>query len=72
MSAGSLNESVVVDAALPWLVVLRYAVLHGLEIAVGEPAAERSDLNERDMALARNRAGHQRLRNAPFSYGGHV
>lgn len=66
------TESVVEEAALAWLEALGYAVLHGPDIAVGEPAAERSDPNERDMVLARNRAGHRRLKNAQFSYGGHV
>jgi type I restriction enzyme R subunit len=44
-------ESVVEDAALAWLEGLGYAVLHGPEIAVGEPAAERSDPNYRDVVL---------------------
>ncbi len=40
----SFTESVVEDAALAWLELLGYAVLHGPYIAAGEPAAERSDL----------------------------
>ncbi len=45
------TESVVEDAALAWLESLGYAVLHGPDIAVGEPAAERSDPNYREMGL---------------------
>lgn len=45
------TESVVEDAALAWLEALGYAVLHGPEIAVGEPGAERSDPNYRDVLL---------------------
>src|SRR5439155_13661250 len=48
-----LTESVVEDAALTWLAALGYAVLHGPEIAAGEPAAERSDPNYRDVVLGR-------------------
>ncbi|HEV8328022.1 MAG TPA: type I restriction endonuclease subunit R [Nitrospiraceae bacterium] len=47
----SFSESVVEDAALAWLEGLGYAVLHGPEIAAGEPAAERSDPNYRDVML---------------------
>ncbi|BFU94181.1 MAG: hypothetical protein NTNFB02_09030 [Nitrospira sp.] len=43
MSPLPFSESVVEDAALAWLEALGYDVLHGLEIAVGEPAAERTD-----------------------------
>src|SRR3989442_5901741 len=53
-----LTESVVEDAALVWLAALGYAVLHGPEIAAGEPAAERSDPTYRDVVL------EQRLRQA--------
>ena len=38
-----LNESHVEAAALAWLEELGFAVLHGPDIAPGEPAAERSD-----------------------------
>ncbi len=38
----SFTESVVEDAALAWLGELGYAVLHGPEIAAGEPPAERN------------------------------
>ncbi|MEO8340095.1 MAG: type I restriction endonuclease, partial [Nitrospirota bacterium] len=50
MTAAS-TESVVEDAALAWLAGLGYTVLHGPEIAVGEPSAERSDPNYRDVLL---------------------
>lgn len=46
-------ESVVEDAALAWLEALGYTVLHGPDIAVGEPRAERSDPNYRDILLER-------------------
>ena len=45
------NKSVVEDASLAWLEALGYAVLHGPDIAVGEPGAERSDPNYRDVVL---------------------
>jgi type I restriction enzyme R subunit len=45
------TESIVEDAALGWLEALGYAVLHGPAIAAGEPAAERSDPNYRDVVL---------------------
>ncbi len=47
------TESVVEDAALAWLEALGYEVLHGPEIAAGEPGAERSDPNYRDVLLER-------------------
>ncbi|MEK7717187.1 MAG: type I restriction endonuclease subunit R, partial [Pseudomonadota bacterium] len=47
----AFTESIVEDAALAWLEELGYAVVHGPEIAVGEPAAERSDPNYRDVVL---------------------
>ncbi len=47
----SFTESVVEDAALAWLESLGYAVLSGPAIAVGEPGAERSDPNYRDVIL---------------------
>jgi len=46
-------ESHVEDAALAWLGALGYAVLHGPDIAVGEPAAERIDPSYRDALLDR-------------------
>ncbi|MDF0666330.1 MAG: HsdR family type I site-specific deoxyribonuclease [Nitrospira sp.] len=47
----AFTESVVEDAALSWFEVLGYRVLHGPDIAAGEPAAERSDPNYRDVVL---------------------
>ena len=52
MSA-NFSESVVEDATLGWLNVLGYSVLHGPDIAAGEPGAERSDPNYRDVLLER-------------------
>jgi len=49
--AGSFAESVVEDAALAWLEALGYAVLHGPDMAVGMPGAERGDPNYRDVVL---------------------
>jgi len=46
-------ESVVEDAALAWLDDLGYAILHGPEIAVGMPGAERTDPGYRDVVLER-------------------
>ncbi|MDO8771054.1 MAG: type I restriction endonuclease subunit R [Burkholderiaceae bacterium] len=51
MSGCRITESVVEEAALAWLEGLGYAVLHGPDIAIGEPAAERSDPNYRDVVL---------------------
>lgn len=47
----SFTESIVEDAALAWLGGLGYTVLHGPDIAAGEPDAERSDPNYRDVVL---------------------
>src|SRR5580658_776971 len=47
------TESVVEDATLAWLEAMGYAVLHGPDIAAGEPGAERSDPNYRDVLLER-------------------
>ncbi len=49
----SFTESVVESAALAWLEALGYSVFHGPDIAVGEPGAERSDPNYRDVILER-------------------
>ncbi len=49
----AFTESVVEDAALAWLEALGYAVMHGPDIAAGEPGAERSDPNYRDVLLER-------------------
>ncbi|MBI4332807.1 MAG: hypothetical protein HY673_16180 [Chloroflexi bacterium] len=37
------SESVVEQAALAWLESLGWRVMHGLEIAPGEPGAERTE-----------------------------
>jgi type I restriction enzyme R subunit len=47
------GESVVERAALAWLESLGYLVLHGPEIAAGEPAAERDDSGYHDVILER-------------------
>ncbi len=54
----AFSESTVEDAALAWLEALGYAVLHGRDIAFGEPAVERYDPNYRDVVL------EQRIRQA--------
>ncbi len=46
MSMNSFTESVVEQAALAWLEALGYTILHGPEIAPGEPAAEREDYEQ--------------------------
>jgi type I restriction enzyme R subunit len=45
------TESVVEEAALAWLESLGCAILHGPEIAVGMPGAERRDPSYRDVIL---------------------
>lgn len=45
------SESVVEDAALAWLEELGYQVLHGPDIAAGQPNAERNDQNYREVIL---------------------
>jgi type I site-specific restriction-modification system R (restriction) subunit len=47
----TFTESVVEDAALAWLEGLGYTVLYGPAIAMGEPAAERTDPDYRDVVL---------------------
>ncbi|MGC9293521.1 MAG: type I restriction endonuclease subunit R [Acidobacteriaceae bacterium] len=47
------TESDVEEATLEWLEGLGYTVLHGPEIAAGEPAAERDDSGYRDVVLER-------------------
>ncbi len=47
----AFTEFVVEDAALAWLEGLGYTVLHGPDIAAGEPGAERSDPSYRDVLL---------------------
>ena len=49
----AFTESVVEDAALGWLESLGYTVLHGPEIAFGEPSSERRDPGYRDVVLER-------------------
>ncbi len=51
--SGRFTESIVEDATLAWLDALGYAVLNGPAIATGEPHAERSDPNYRDVLLER-------------------
>ncbi|OGX13795.1 MAG: DEAD/DEAH box helicase [Omnitrophica bacterium RIFOXYB12_FULL_50_7] len=47
----TFTESIVEDAALAWFEGLGYSVLHGPDLAFGEPAAERKDPNYRDVYL---------------------
>ena len=47
----NFTESVVEDATLALLEALGYEVLHGPNIAVGEPGAERNDPNCREVVL---------------------
>ena len=42
MTGSKFTESVVEDAALEWFEAVGYQILHGPEIAPGEPASERS------------------------------
>ncbi|MHB8400211.1 MAG: type I restriction endonuclease subunit R, partial [Candidatus Limnocylindrales bacterium] len=51
MTGSSFTESIVEEAALTWLGALGWSVLHGPEIAVGTPKAERSDPGYRDVIL---------------------
>jgi type I restriction enzyme R subunit len=44
-------ESIVEDAALAWLASSGFAVVHGPDIAIGQPGAERSDPTYRDVVL---------------------
>lgn len=53
MLSPSFTESIVEDVTLIWLQDLGYAVLHGRDVAAGEPCAERSDPNFRDVILER-------------------
>lgn len=53
MAPPSFTESIVEDAALAWLGSLGYKVLHGPDIADGEPAAWRSDSNYCGVGLDR-------------------
>jgi len=47
----TITESVVEDAALAWMEALGYTIIHGPNIAAGEPDAERTDPNYRDVIL---------------------
>jgi len=42
----SVTESTVEDAALHWFEGMGYSILHGPDIAPGEPSAERADFSE--------------------------
>jgi type I restriction enzyme R subunit len=42
----TLNESIVEDATLTWFEELDYAIGHGLNMAPGEPAAERDSFGD--------------------------
>jgi type I restriction enzyme R subunit len=53
VSGASFAESTVEEAALAWLASSGYGVAHGPNIAVGQPAAERSDPTYRDVVLER-------------------
>jgi type I restriction enzyme R subunit len=53
MMITSIVESVVEEASLGWLQDLGFGVLSGPAMAVGEPDAERSDPNYRDVVLVR-------------------
>lgn len=48
----AFTETVVEDAALAWLEELGYAVLHGPDIATGEPSVGHSDLNFRGQVIS--------------------
>ena len=49
----NFTQSVVEEAALAWLEAIGYAALCGPDIAAGEPGAERSDPNYREVMLER-------------------
>jgi type I restriction enzyme R subunit len=51
VSPAGFTESVVEDASLAWLEALGYAVLHGPDIAAGEPFVGRTDPNCRDVLV---------------------
>jgi type I restriction enzyme R subunit len=62
MERAKFTESVVEEAALEWLEAKGWTVLHGPEIAVGMPSAERDDPDFRDVVLERRlRQSLQRL-----------
>jgi len=47
----SFTEPAVENAVLAWLESLSYTVLHGPDIAAGEPGAERIDPKHQDVVL---------------------
>jgi type I restriction enzyme R subunit len=51
MASRSFTESVVEEATLAWLEALGFGVLHGPDMAAGEPGGERTDPNCRDTLL---------------------
>jgi len=51
MAGGPFTELLVEEAALGWLGELGYAVIHGPDLAAGQPAGERSDSGYRDVIL---------------------
>lgn len=53
MEGRKFTESVVEEATLDWLTGLGYTILHGPDIAAGEPTAERNDSGYRDVVLER-------------------
>ena len=59
---GQKFESTVEEAALEWLSALDYAILHGPELAAGQPFSERDGTGYRDVILeGRLRQSLQRL-----------
>ncbi len=56
----SFNESTVEDATLAWFSELGYAVMHGPELAPGEPATERNSFSD-VILVGRLRAASARL-----------
>jgi type I restriction enzyme R subunit len=62
MTEKGVSESVIEQAALAWFESLGYTILHGPEIATGEPGAERTDPEYHDVILERRlRQALQRL-----------
>ena len=54
MSPGRLVEQDIEEAALAWLASSGFSVVHGPEIAIGQPGQERSDPTYRDVVLPVN------------------
>lgn len=62
MGTAGFTESVVEEAALDWLEAKGWNILHGPDIAAGQPLAEREDPDFRDVVLERrSRQSLQRL-----------